>query len=220
MFPDYIFPIPSVYTKSQEDTSEIQRYQDKNVKDRWKLYTTFKKNIKKHLLNEQKGRCMFCRRVIEVSQAPAELEHLLPKSKYPQFETLPKNLVLTCHCCNNHKSDNNPLVHPHSDPSQQTYPNQSVEFRTVYPYLDQYEQHIDIDNTTGVAVKLSQKGEVTISWYNLNRPELIIRRHDELNRETFPLTRQLMIRLCEADGETQKSILSQIQKIINDNTTH
>lgn len=88
----------------------------------------------------------------------------------------------------------------------------------VYPYLDKYEQHIDID-AAGLAVGLSQKGKVTISWYNLNREMLVTRRHEDLERETFSLPRQLMLKLCEADGKTQKSILAQIQKIISDNTT-
>lgn len=218
MHPDYIFPIPQVYIKSQEDINEIQRHQNKTVEQRWKLYTIFKKNIKNHLLHEQKGRCMFCRRVIDESQSSAELEHLVPKSEYPQFDTLPENLVLTCHNCNNKKGTQNPLAHPHPNRSRQTYPTQSGDFLMVYPYLDKYEQHIDID-AAGLAVGLSQKGKVTISWYNLNREMLVTRRHEDLERETFSLPRQLMLKLCEADGKTQKSILAQIQKIISDNTT-
>lgn len=214
MHPDYIFPIPQVYIKSQEDINEIQRYQKKTVEQRWKLYTIFKKNIKNHLLHEQKGRCMFCRRVIDESQSSAELEHLVPKSEYPQFDTLPENLVLTCHNCNNKKGTQNPLANPHSNPSRQTYPTQSGDFLTIYPYIDKYEQHIDV-NETGFAVRLSRKGALTISWYDLNREQLIIKRNEDIRKHSFSLYRQLLLGLCESYGKKQQQIGSQLWKIIN-----
>lgn len=214
MNPDYIFPIPKVYVKSQEDIREIQRYQHKAPTDRWDSYVGFKKNIKNHLLTEQKGRCMFCRRVIDESQASAEIEHLVPKSKYPQFETLPENLVVTCHNCNNKKGTKNPLANSHPAPTQQTYPNQGGDFLTIYPYIDKYEQHIDIDET-GFAVRLSQKGEVTISWYGLNREQLIIKRNEDIHKHSFPPCRQLLLELCESYGRKQQQIESQLREIIN-----
>lgn len=211
---DYIFPIPRVYVKSQKDINEIQRHQNKTVEQRWKLYTIFKKNIKNHLLHEQKGRCMFCRRIIDESQAAAEIEHLVPKSKYPQFETLPENLVVTCHNCNNKKGTQNPLANPHSNPSRQTYPTQSGDFLTIYPYIDKYEQHIDV-NETGFAVRLSRKGALTISWYDLNREQLIIKRNEDIRKHSFSLYRQLLLGLCESYGKKQQQIGSQLWKIIN-----
>ncbi len=179
MNPDYIFPIGQIYRKTQQEEEETSRFSD--GKSHWVgNYENFKKNIKAHLRREQCGRCVFCRRIIDESQCPATIEHLLPKAIYPQFETLPENLVLSCFSCNSQKREKIPLIDSMQSVNLENYPQSASDFTIVYPYKDNYEDHIDIEEKTCLAFKKSAKGEKTISLYNLNRERLVSARKSDL----------------------------------------
>lgn len=48
------------------------------------------------LLNSAKEKCPFCGGI----GTPRNLDHFLPKSRFPQFSVLPRNLVPSCRDCN------------------------------------------------------------------------------------------------------------------------
>ena len=97
-----------------------------------KLYEYYFVNEKKEarriydqILNAAHERCPFCGGI----GTPRNLDHFLPKSKFPQFSTLPHNLVPSCRDCNiDGKSEKVPSV-----PSEQI----------IQPYLDDDRFFID-----------------------------------------------------------------------------
>lgn len=59
-----------------------------------------------------RGRCEYCGNDLLMSRqgyASAQLDHLLPQSKYPKFNDDVRNLVLACSTCNGIKSNFDPL---------------------------------------------------------------------------------------------------------------
>lgn len=212
MHPDYIFPIGQIYNKNQQDISETTRFAD--GKSHWEgNYKKFKKNIREHLKREQRGRCVFCRRLIDESQCASTIEHILPKSKYPQFETYPENLVLSCHACNNKKGERVPLIEDLCSIDLPCYPQEAESFIIIYPYQDKYEEHIDIPEDTCIASSMTEKGENTIQFYKLNRERLVSMRKSDLKKREGTY-RSLILRLCEATEEEKENIIKDLQYAI------
>jgi len=62
--------------------------------------------INNYFINQKEPRCQFCGQLLEQSSKStdsrviADLEHILPKSQYPQFALHPNNLVPCCLECN------------------------------------------------------------------------------------------------------------------------
>lgn len=212
MNPDYIFQIGQIYRKTQQDEEETSCFSD--GKSHWVgNYKNFKNNIKAHLRREQHGRCVFCRRIIDESQCASTIEHILPKSKYPQFETYPENLVLSCHDCNNKKGERVPLIEDLCSIDLSCYPPESDLFIIIYPYQDKYEEHIDVPEDTCIATPITEKGKNTIQFYKLNRERLVIMRKADLEKREGTY-RSLILRLCEAPEEDKENIIKDLQYAI------
>ncbi|MCU5725115.1 HNH endonuclease [Bacillus toyonensis] len=120
--------------------------------------------IKDVLINESFGKCVYCEsKILHIDYG--DIEHIIPKSKEPIKSIEWENLTLSCGKCNQKKSDyydpENPLVHP---------------------FTDTPEEEIYYFGPIAKAVPGSLKGELTVSLLELNRPELIERRSELLNR--------------------------------------
>lgn len=74
--------------------------------------------IKASLSTETNERCAYCDSVMAVVNFP-HVEHILPKSKFPDLVVFWRNLTLVCERCNNQKldyySDVTPLLDPYED---------------------------------------------------------------------------------------------------------
>lgn len=95
----------------QEVSKELQGWIDRN-RYKWKNWDKaqeFKRKIKSHLIKEQGGLCCYCEREIKLNnktetndkiatddKSNFHIEHLKPKSKYPQFQFDLNNLLLSC----------------------------------------------------------------------------------------------------------------------------
>lgn len=121
---------------------------------------------------EQKGVCPYCKGPISISAAAnAHIEHILPKSKHPNFLFEPKNLCVICADCNTAKNDNNVLNDNESDTlngSAAVYPRASLRFKIVHPSIDEYDNHIKIHRDKYYS-DLTEKGWFTIGICKLNR---------------------------------------------------
>jgi uncharacterized protein (TIGR02646 family) len=212
MRPEYIFKINSVYSRTVSDDIEINTDSASNKK--WKNgYKTFKNNIRRHLKIQQNGRCAFCRCYINTGSSYSNLEHLVSKDNYPQFEFLPSNLAYCCWLCNRPKGTRNTLSNPVSDRTLQQFPANSSEFLIVNPYYDNYEDHIEfIDEIIIVKKNNSSKGGKTIEFYNLARPELAEDRAREFKLNQNTIYHQLTQRLTSAASFPE--VLEQINNII------
>lgn len=213
MRPEYIFKIDAIYEKTLEDNVEIA--DDEAAKKKWKkAYKNFKDNIRIHLKKKQNGRCAFCRCFISTGTSYPNLEHLVSKTDYPQFITLPENLVYCCWKCNKSKLKQNTLSNPIIDKTKQTFPSTSSGFIIVNPYHDNYEDHIEFIDEVIIKKKgTSVKGENTIVFYGLPRPELAEDRAREFKLSKSTVTHQLMNRLTEPS--TPPDVLPQIKAIIS-----
>ncbi|MCT3800757.1 hypothetical protein HZP90_05935 [Elizabethkingia anophelis] len=210
---EYRFTIRNFYVKTQQDNIEITNGLHNNTK--WSDgYKGFRSNIREHLKLEHNGRCAFCRCRVSTGTSYSNLEHIVPKGKYPQFEFLPQNLVYCCTRCNFGKGEGVTLSNPLQDRTQQLYPDNSAGFNIVNPYYDNFEDHINfIDDVIIVAENNSDKGKKTIKFYKLYRPELAEDRAFELRLDKQAVTHQLLARLTEP--ELDQGIINQINTIIS-----
>lgn len=122
------------------------------------------KEIKKGILEETFGKCAYCESKI-THIFPGDTEHILPTSKYPEKIFTWENLTLACRECNHKKldyaSEEEPLIHP---------------------YLDNPEDHLRFYGPLAVHAVGSTKGFLTKETLKLNRPDLLERRKERIER--------------------------------------
>lgn len=102
-----------------------------------------RKFIRDHYLLEQSFRCAYCR--IEKKEAHGatwDIEHILPKQKYPQFLLEPENLAIACKECNGPKDDTNLLVSKRTNMT--ALPNSSEDYLIVHPHFDIFSDHFEL----------------------------------------------------------------------------
>lgn len=110
--------------------------------------------IRSHVMAEAFGKCIYCEEKILSSQY-GDVEHIMPKKKYPEKYVTWSNLALSCTKCNNAKREKEGVIDPFSED-----PNEYVYFRG--PMLC-YRHG-------------SEKGISTIRGIQLNRAALIEKR--------------------------------------------
>jgi 5-methylcytosine-specific restriction endonuclease McrA len=128
--------------------------------------------VRKHYRKVQKGKCAYCRKDVSLTSAlNCHVEHIAPKSKYPQFMFEPKNLCVVCADCNEIKREQEvtnaepDTVAPLS--GRISYPRTSKGFRIVQPHYDEYSKHILVFQ--GFYIDRTDKGNFTIGACRLNR---------------------------------------------------
>jgi hypothetical protein len=155
----------------------------------------------------------FCRCKVNVGTSWSNLEHLVSKTEYPQFQFKSENLVYCCTKCNMSKVKQNTLSNPSADKEQQVYPTNSDGFEIVNPYYDDFQNHLDfIDDIIIVVANNSDKGKETIRLYKLYRPELAEERASELKLNQQTLNQQLLIRLTSS--AIDQNTIDQINNVI------
>jgi len=129
-----------------------------------------RREIREHYRNTQRLRCAYCLEVVAtVSASGAPIEHIAPKSLYPQFAFEAKNLCVICPDCNEIKRQQETL-NESPDPlrrKRKRYPSRSDAFKIVHPHFDDYSEHII--KLGRVFVGKSKKGDWTIGACRLNR---------------------------------------------------
>ena len=114
------------------------------------------------LINASYSKCMYCESKITHVYF-GDIEHIKPKTKYPNLKFEWSNLGFVCAKCNNAKSD---------------------QYNETTPYINPYEE--DPNNFVfafGALLKNkqgSERGELTIADITLNRPDLIEKRQTNL----------------------------------------
>lgn len=210
--PEYIFKIANTYVRTNADNNEIAA--DTAAGKKWdKGYTAFKANIRNHLKRQQGGRCCFCRCYVSIGTSYSNLEHLVSKSSYSQFEFLPENIVYCCWLCNKGKGKRRTLANPIADRAAQQYPNHSNGFLIINPYHDDYDTYIDFyDDIVIVPRNNQQKGIDTIKYYNLTRPELAEERAREFKLNPQHVNSRLLQMLIT--HSTNADVMRQINQVI------
>lgn len=175
----------SKFAKESTDWNEEDKEKKEHV-DRLKKY------LKSQLIRKFNSTCFFCKHNVSQANSYSEIEHILTKSnpKYVNFTFNPNNLVLSCKVCNNLKSVDNVLCDEKSAVDKvylyDEYPLDSLDFKIVHPYLDDYDDHIKIEGIFYLVVNDSEKGRNTIKFYHLSRLSLAeskIKKDNEFKNE-------------------------------------
>jgi uncharacterized protein (TIGR02646 family) len=123
----------------------------------------YKDPINKEVLRKSaSGKCMYCENKIEHNSF-AHVEHIKPKSKFPELEFVWENLGYCCQSCNTNKGKKYDKETPFIDPYNEN-PDDYLVFLGHLVYSKQG----------------SERGEYTIKEIDLNRPELVDRRKDKI----------------------------------------
>ncbi|WP_278395532.1 HNH endonuclease [Acinetobacter venetianus] len=165
--------------------SELQTFIDTYNKKNYQLWNdetnkdvqAFRSLIRTHYLSDQKLTCFYCKQYIfSTNGLHWQVEHILPKSLFPQFLFDPRNLIVICPDCNREKSDQNPHVSGDRACSQLTYPRTSGRFKIIHPLYDTYEDHIErvpanhCNYPDHYFLKAhTTKGKATVKMCDLNR---------------------------------------------------
>lgn len=137
--------------------------------DQWgeERFNDVRKEIKAHYIAEQSHTCCFCRQRIVVSHGRAwDIEHIIPKSLFPEFMFKPINLCISCIDCNNAKGSENTLK---KDIRYRNPPCSSSSYLTFHPHIDNYEEHLQVLSPGLLYKWRTSKGRKTITLYGLDR---------------------------------------------------
>lgn len=130
---------------------------DKNKQNKYN-----KPPIKEALKLETKEKCAYCESKI-THIYPGDIEHIIPKSKFPRLTFTWKNLTLGCYWCNNKKRD---------------YLNRNCKL--LNPYVDKTNEHLRAFGPLICHINSSERGEITWRKLELNRPELRDKRQEKI----------------------------------------
>lgn len=163
------FIIGEAYTINPDEAELIESLPKPLKADDWDTTNLqdFKNRFRMYMEQQQNSCCAYCRTYVDTGNSPFDIEHIVPKSKHPEWTFLPENLCLSCRKCNFAKGKEEILVNKNAG----EYPHEGSGFKIVHPYFDKYSEHIELVN--GILYRgLTDKGRFTIEKCKLDRYEL------------------------------------------------
>lgn len=118
---------------------------------------------KKALKDSSHNKCMYCESKISHIDY-GDVEHIKPKSKYPELEFEWDNLGFACTKCNRQFKNNN-------------YDEQTPY---INPYNEEPQNYIISNGAILFPFQGNERGEITIGGLGLNRTELIEQRYNRI----------------------------------------
>lgn len=118
--------------------------------------------IKKVLVEETNGKCAYCESKV-THIYPGDIEHIIPKSKFPRLTFTWNNLTFGCYWCNNKKRNFLDRAN-----------------MMLNPYKDKTNEHIRAFGPIICHINSSQRGEITWRVLELNRPDLRDKRQEKI----------------------------------------
>lgn len=119
--------------------------------------------IKASVLVESHEKCAYCETKV-THQYPGDIEHIIPKKKFPRLTLTWSNLTFSCFKCNNSKRD---YFGKHEE-------------KLLNPFKDNINEHLIFIGPIIFNFGHSARGEITIKKLKLNRPRLIERRTEKI----------------------------------------
>lgn len=119
--------------------------------------------IKDAIIAETNEKCAYCEsKLLHIEFG--DIEHIKPKSKFPNLSFNWENLTLACTVCNNNK---------------RAYWEEG-ENELINPYVDDISEHLVFIGPLLVHINNSSRGEITWRKLKLNRIELIEKRSEKI----------------------------------------
>lgn len=129
--------------------------------------------------------------------ATSEIEHIVPKSKRPQWMYEPFNLCLSCKLCNGIKGYKKRILEDRAA-NASSLPRLSDDYKLIHPYLDRYSEHIEL--VDGVLYRgKSEKGKYTIWLCGLDRYQVAAERADTLISRNVNYYVRIMLLISNPD---------------------
>lgn len=174
----------------------------------------FRARVKEFRCAQQKLRC-YCRQKYDTKHGRVwDLDHVLCRSKFPQFTYEVGNLHLACPDCDQIKGSTDVFT---GTTVPRRYPKSSGAFTIIHPESDKYDDHIVICFES-YYVPLDKKGSNTISTCGLYRYNS---RHQLKTDDTEILVQIILDKLTRAkDPATLRSAFLEVvllaQRVVRD----
>jgi uncharacterized protein (TIGR02646 family) len=181
--------------KAEEWSKELMDYVSKDEKIPNSVQGRYShKSIKEALLNETSKKCAYCEsKILHIGYG--DIEHILPKKKFPEKTFEWTNLTLACGKCNQNKSH---------------YYDESLML--LNPYVDYVEEEIFfIGPLPRSNFNNESRGELTIKKLKLDRVELIEKRTEYLDKIDYLIRRYVN----EENSPLKKLFYEDILKLTN-----
>ncbi|WOD09862.1 HNH endonuclease domain-containing protein [Pseudomonas sp. NyZ704] len=209
--------ITNRYVFSREEMCAIQEVVSRGFSYRdWgcESLEAIRSSIRRFYRNAQQGLCPYCAKSISLQAAGnAHVEHILPKSLFPNFIFESKNLCVICADCNTAKNNGNVFNEDEQDTCKgaaKVYPRSSLRFKIVHPHIDQYTDHIV---KAGIFyIDKSVKGHFTIGICKLNMATHRFG-HEEAVLDDFDFFR-LMQKFQTGTEAEQREVFDKIRALI------
>jgi len=107
------------------------------------------------------GKCMYCEADV-IANTPYDIEHIKPKSVFPELEFEWSNLGYACPKCN------------------REYKKSHFDENLINPYDEDPKTHLQFFGSMSLPVGDSEKADITADIVGLNRPELLLKRTEKL----------------------------------------
>lgn len=155
------------------------------------LHNNYKhKDIKEAIKQDSFEKCIYCESKISHVYF-GDIEHMKPKSKFPELKFNWDNLAYVCAKCNNAKSDK-----------------WDENFPFINPYIEDPSSFLVAAGSFIYHFSGNKRGELTEKEIKLNRPELV-----EMRKERLDAIRTLADRYAIEDNETLKAtLLKELEK--------
>ncbi|MCX2454164.1 hypothetical protein OQX61_23035 [Pedobacter sp. PLR] len=142
------------------------------------LLTNVKRKIKTHYLGVTTEQCCYCKRDMrDEFMMVIDIEHVLPKSQFPDYMFELFNLSVSCKRCNMLiKGDSTEFLFDRATVSLQ--PRDTEQYRLIHPNLDDYFENIEYivqikNNKKSIKyLQLKPKGVYTYSFFRLDKLEV------------------------------------------------
>lgn len=182
---------PLLYKNKDDWTRKLLTYTKKGIKPPASIQGKYRHpDIKSAVIQDSHGKCIYCESEI-TSISYGDIEHLKPKSVYPELTFEWDNLGLACTKCNVKKNNNFDSALPY-----------------INPYLEDPEDFFMALSIYIYSKPESKRGKITELSLELNRPELL-----ESRKERIELIRSLVENyVSETNVSLKKLLLDQIKK--------
>ena len=150
--------------------------------------------IKEILVEETNGKCAYCESKV-THIYPGDIEHIIPKSKFPRLTFTWNNLTFGCYWCNNKKRSFLDRAN-----------------MMLNPYKDKTGQHIRAFGPILCHINSSQRGEITWRILELNRPDLRDKRQEKIEELQVLIDKYNLITNPTLKGLIETEILDFIER--------
>lgn len=132
---------------------KLRRLSERDRTDQWSVLAGYEGNgvkkgsilsqLKVHFAATQQNRCCYCRTFLQNISHAKPIEHVLPRSDYPQFSMHYFNLALACYTCNEAKKAQNWSSLPST---VRRYYRRTAPSTYFHPRFHDYDEHIVFDH--------------------------------------------------------------------------